>query len=228
MVYTSVSSAPGSTNFDSYKLNFAGTAPSGTTLLDCDHLAGTTSVKPELNNTAQIASEGFKGTNFGSCTGSLASGLGPVTKFSAKFAGSNSCKASTLNGLATPMSGKVTLAYTATDIKGKALQTSAFVRAKYGTDDRLDVSNGLVTKGIGVGGDVSGSLLVQPTDKDKTAPQPQSTLNGAGNVVPASGSQTLLANCIAGTGTIGAGVFGTDGTSLLGPAVNSSIKISLP
>jgi hypothetical protein len=222
-----VSSGAGSTNFESFVLNFAPPTSTGQTLLDCSNLAGTTAVKPSLNNTAQTASESFKATNFGSCTGSQAALAGPITKFTAKFSGSNSCKTSVINANE-PMSGKVSVAYTALGANLKPVTSSAYVRVKYGTDDRLDVSNGLVTKGVGIGGDVSSSLLVQPTSKDKTAPQPQSSINGSGVVVPGAGSQTLLSNCIAGTGTVSTGVFGTDGTSLLGPAVNSSFKISLP
>jgi hypothetical protein len=228
VIYTSVSSLPGSTNFNSYKLNFAPVVSSGVTLLDCSHLAGTTTVKPELNNTAQIAAESFKGTNLGSCTGPVSAQVGPLTKLTAKFSGANSCKTSTLSGSLDPMSGKLSLTYTTLDIKGHAVKSDAYVRVKYGADDRLDIAKGLVTKGIAVGSDVSGSWLVQPTDKDKTAPQPQSTIDGAGNVVPASGSQALLTSCVVGTGTIGAGVFGTSGTPFLGSALNSSIKFSLP
>ncbi len=227
VVYTSVSSGAGSTNFESYLLNFAAPTSTGLVLLDCSNLAGTTSVKPSLNNTGQTASEGFKATNFGSCTGSQAASVGPITKFTAKFSGSNSCKTSAINANE-PMSGKVSVGYTALGANLKPVTSSAYVRVKYGSDDRLDVSNGLVTKGVGVGGDVSGSMLVQPTSKDKTAPQPQSSINGSGLIVPGAGSQTLLANCIAGTGSISAGVFGTDGTSLLGPALDSSFKISVP
>ena len=223
VAYTSVSSGVGSTNFESYPINFA--APSGQVLMDCDQLAGVGTIKPALNSTAQTASTSLKGTNNGPCTGSLATSAGPITKVSGKVTGSSSCKSGVVDP-SNPMSGKVTVTYTELDAKFKPVKSLAYVRMTYGaTTDRLDVSNGLVIKGVGVGGDVSASLLNQPTVKNGID---NSVIDGLGNIVPGAGSVALQAKCVAGTGTIATTVWGTDGHTLTSAPSNSSLRITLP
>ncbi len=223
VAYTSVSSSGGSTNFQSYPINFA--APPETALMDCDHVAGTGSYKPALTSTGQIVSMSLKGTNFGPCTGSLAASSGPLTKVTGKLTGSSSCNANAVDP-ASPISGKVTLTYTTLDSKGKPVASSAYVRVAYGaTGDRLDVANGLVIKGVGIGGDVSASLLNQPTVKKGVG---NSVVDALGNIVPGAGSLTLQVNCAAGIDTVATTVWGTDGHTLTSVALNSSFKLSLP
>jgi hypothetical protein len=101
--------------------------------------------------------------------------------------------------------------------------------------DELVFSNGIVTKGVGVGGDVYGSFIFAPY-KAKLGPANQSFINGSSVIVPGAGSATLGGNCILGVPTppdtvvttLGTVFFGTDGTGLLGGVLDSSIGNSLP
>jgi hypothetical protein len=233
-----------------------------TILIDCDRVAGTASIKPPLAFAPGVGSVSTKGplvagtdpfkpvTTTRDCTGIFATGgdgsnpedVGPLTKFAGKLTGSQTCNLladpPTTDPL-DPLDGKFTFTYTATDPLLKTYASSSYLRIGGGDNpllpDELVVSNGIVTKGVGVGGDVYGSFIFAPYQA-KNGPADQSFINGSSVVVPGAGSATLGANCIAqlptppGTTptTLGTAFFGTDGTGLLGGVLDSSIGISLP
>lgn len=93
---------------------------------------------------------------------------------------------------------------------------------------------GIVTKGAGVGAEVSGVVLYQPVaTTGGPIPAPVSTITG-GNIVPGFNSAATGLACQTGGATLTGIILGTDGTSLATflnpslPSVNSSLKIQFP
>lgn len=225
----------------------AGTAHAATIGIDCDQVVGTGKIKPNITNvqalsTASIATpDGFTRN----CTGALAATAGPLTKVKGKLVGDASCNTSAPPS-ANPLNGKVTMTYTNLDAKFKPLASSTYIRVGFAGSpdpaDALNISNGIVTKGVGVGYDVVGKILFHPTDlKNATVvADGNSTINGA-TVNPGLGSLELGVNCQLGVvfpgvptsfGTI---VWGTDGNSLstvatppVAGALDSSLSLQLP
>jgi len=197
-----------------------------TSFVECDQIAGEGKIKPSLTNLVEPVTVSAKSSLVGSCSGALVSETGPLTSIKGKAIGSMSCDA-TMSDPARPLAGKLELLWTALDAKGKAVKSSTFVRMEKtpGIPDAVNIDNGIVTKGPGVGMDVSGGFLYQPTEKKLTD---VSTIDPTGNIVPGSASLTLLANCLAGAGGVDSFVFGTDGTSLAGPGFDSGISFALP
>ena len=237
VVNAEVSSGLGSSNYVGFPISFFAAPPSELVLMDCSNVGFTGAVKAPLNNTQQdnvalsLKSTTGVATQYPrTCTGSLAASAGPLTKIAGKFVGSMSCSVAA-SGPAPVVfpSGKVTLTWTDVDpIKGKALTSSVYLRLDQTADfvDQVAVSNGLVTKGIGVGADFTASMLLQPTEKK--GPANQSTLAANGTLVPGGGSLDIATNCGIGLGTISALVGSTDGTTLTGTPFDGNVKISLP
>ncbi len=97
------------------------------------------------------------------------------------------------------------------------------------------MSNGIVTKGPGAGMDVKGDLLQAPVlTKGIPVGSVYSSLDTNGNIVFGASSLDLGLSCAGGVSingqptTLTALIFSTDGVSLLGPTVNSSISFSVP
>jgi hypothetical protein len=212
--------------------------PTENVLMDCNNVAALGSIKPTLNNTRQAnVAISLKSTTDSltqyprTCTGSLASTAGPLTKLAGKFTGNLSCSAAATGpAAAVPPSGKLSLTWTNIDpVKNKPLTSSTFVRLDQTADfvDQVGVSNGIVTKGVGVGSDVTGSMLFQPTQK-KDGPVGQSSLAANGTIVPGAGSLAIATECAAGINTIGAFVASTDGTTLGGAPYNGNLRFVLP
>lgn len=233
-------------------------------LVDCDRVAGTTSIKPGLGPVAQVTSIAYKGPLAGGadpfkpvattrdCTGILATAgdggspddAGDLIKVSAKLTGSGTCDLLAdppVTDPYDPSDGKLSLTFAGIDpITAKNFSSATYIRVANASDDFLqsdvvDITQGIVTKGVGVGGDVSGRLLVAPF-KAKLGPSDQSFLDADGRLVAGPGSTTLGLNCIAGvptppdtaTTTLTNTFFSTDGTGLLGYDLDSSLRISLP
>jgi hypothetical protein len=237
VVNAEVATGSGSSNYLGFPINFFTAPPAEQVLMDCNNVAALGSVKPTLNNTRQPnVAISLKSTTDSltqyprTCTGSMAATAGPLTKLSGKFVGNLSCSSSASGpAAAMPPSGKLSFTWTNIDpVKNKPLTSSTFVRLDQTADfvDQVGVSNGLVTKGVGVGADVAGSMLFQPTLKN--GPVDQSTLAANGTIVPGAGSLGLAASCSAGTGTIGAFVASTDGTTLGGAPFNGNLRFVLP
>jgi hypothetical protein len=205
-----------------------GTAHASATLLDCSHVAGTGVLKPALTNSPQVVAASIKATNFGTCTGSIHTLAGNITKMSGKLTGSASCAQPSNSDPLDPQDGKIGVTYSNTDpLTLKLYASSEYVRTKTGaTADGIDVANGIVTKGLGVGADVYGSFLYQPTLKK--GPEPQSTIDSNGDIVPGTESANIGLACALGSGNIATVIFGTDGTSLLGGAHDGALGIVLP
>lgn len=244
-----------------------------TVLIDCANVAGTASIKPALTNVAvPNAAIAIKGPLVGgadpfkpvadteNCTGVLATpgdggtpdDVGNLVKVSGKLVGSSTCNLIAdppITDPLVPVAGAITFTFTTLLPTGKPAAASTFVRLGGGTDplkpDELVFKNGIVTKGVGVGGNVYGGFIFAPYDsktkgdfdndsstKDTTLPN-QSFLNSSGVIVAGAGSSTIGLNCIAGAGGPGAtglttAFFSTDGTGLLGGVESSSMGISLP
>lgn len=225
-----------------------------TVLIDCDHVIGNGTVTPGINNTSlqqNIAVKGAKAYT-APCTGVLvtALSLGDAISVSGKFttdpdpknpfvSGGFSCdQTATSPDQPYPPYGKLATKFAGINpFTGKNYAASAFVRL--GSDPAyLDSATvtGIVTKGVGVGGDVSGGFLQQPvatTTGPVTNPSYLDTTPSAGAVVPQMGSLNAGLGCIAGTDQLTAVVFGTDGDSLLSllgptPPFDSSIMVSFP
>jgi hypothetical protein len=236
-----------------------------TILIDCDKVAGTASIKPPLGLEPSVVAAATKGPMVGGtdpfkpvpttvdCTGILATtgdggnpdDVGPLTKVAGKLTGDGSCN---LGGAETdpldPLDGKLTLTYSLL-VDGKAVSSAAYVRITTGVDpavqDRLDIANGIVTKGVGVGGDVYGAFLFSPYSKvkvdhdgDPNTPlqvwPDQTVITSEGTLDAGSGSQVIGLQCQLGLpgSALGSVFFGTDGESLAGGTLDSSIGISLP
>jgi hypothetical protein len=167
-----------------------------------------------------------------------------LTKVAAKVTGSGTCDLLAdppITDPYDPSDGKLTMTFANVDpLTLKSYSSSAYIRVANDSDDFLqsdviDITNGIVTKGVGVGGDVYGRLLFAPF-KAKNGPLDQSFLDENSELVPGAGSIALGTNCIAGVPTppdsvpttLSSMFFSTDGTGLLGYALDSSIGISLP
>jgi hypothetical protein len=238
------------------------TEPFDGVLIDCDRIAGTAAIKPPLGNTAGVGSVATKGpmvagtdpfkpaTTTRDCTGIFATSgdggtpddVGPLTKLAGKLTGSQTCNLLAdppITDPLDPLDGKLTLTYTTLDPLLRPYASATYIRIGGGDNpllpDELVISNGIVTKGVGVGGDVYGSFMFAPFQA-KNGPADQSFIDANSVIVPGAGSATLGANCIAGLPTppgttpttLGTVFFGTDGTGLLGGVLDSSIGVSLP
>jgi hypothetical protein len=227
-----------------------------TVLIECDRVAGTGKVKPPLSAVAvPDTAASVKGPNVGGtdpfkplattrdCTGILATpgdggnpdDVGPLTKVSGKLIGSATCNLIAeppITDPLDPLDGKLTMTFTTLDAKLKPWSSAGYVRIGGSDDpllpDALVISNGIVTKGAGVGADVQGSFIFAPYSKAKPIVPDQSFIDGNSILVAGAGSQAIGLNCIAGLGVIDTIFWGTDGTGLLGGNLNSSIKITLP
>jgi hypothetical protein len=189
------------------------------------------------------------------CTGDLAATAGPLTAFKGKVVGDITCAGAGGGGI--PANGKVTNVYTEV-VNLKVLNSSLYVRLGAGaTLDTFGISTGIVTKGVGIGADVVGGLLQNPVVV-KNPPGPNSTLDSSGILTPGLGSLTQGVLCQTGGNVVTTGIllaalagipqaeadalavaytgkqditdliFSTDGTSLLGDPVDSSIKLVYP
>lgn len=232
-----------------------GTSNAATVLIDCDHVIGNGTVSPGITNASVQQNISVKGAKAytAPCTGVLvtALGLGDAISVSGKFttdpepknpfvSGGFSCDPSaTSPDQPYPPYGKLATKFAGIDpFTGKNYAASAFVRL--GSDPTyLDSATvtGIVTKGVGVGGDVSGGFLQQPVATGAgpvTNPSYLDTTPNAGSVVPQMGSLSAGLGCIAGTDQLTAVVFGTDGDSLLWlldpttPSFDNSITVSFP
>jgi hypothetical protein len=227
-----------------------------TILVDCDHVAGTASVKPALSSVAipntAVATKGpnVAGTDpfkpaltTRDCTGILATNgdggtpdnVGNLTKVAGKLVGSSTCNLTAdppITDPLDPVDGKFTLTFTTLDPNGKAWASSEYIRLGGGTNpaipDELIVSNGIVTKGAGIGGDVYGGFIFAPYSTVKPVVADQAHIDSNGDIVTGAGSLTIGLNCTLGIGTIATVFWGTDGTGLLGGVEDSSLGISLP
>jgi len=219
------------------------------TFLDCDRVSGTGAIKPALSTTAVARSFGYaspkvptSGQYPRTCTGTLAATTGPLVSVKAKLAGTGACS---LTPPATPgpdpTDGKLDLTWT-NIVDGKALKSSTYIRLGAGaTPDTFELSNGIVTKGPGLGMDVDATLLQAPViTKGAPVGSVYSSLAADGTMVPGTSSIDLGLNCVlAGGGTPTPGfpaqpssfaevIFSTDGTSLTGTPIDSSLAFTLP
>jgi hypothetical protein len=208
------------------------------TFLDCDRVSGTGSVKPGLaaaTGVQAISAASPKVPTAGqyprTCTGTIAATTGPLTAVKGKLTGVTNCSGAAVPGNTDPVDGKFDLTWT-TSVDGKVLKTSSYIRLGAGeTLDTFGVSNGIVTKGPGLGMDVEGSLLQA---KGFPPGSVYSSVDTNGNIVFGASSLDLGLSCQLGASingqptTITSVVFSTDGTSLLGPTVNSSLSLTLP
>jgi hypothetical protein len=237
VVNAEVSTGVGSSNYLGFPITFFAAPPSELVLMDCSNVGLIGAVKAPLNDTRQAnvalslkSTTGIATQYPRTCTGDLAAAAGPLTQVSGKFTGSMSCSAAASGPAPVVLpSGKLSFTWTTNDpIKLKPLTSSTFVRLDQTADfvDQVSISNGLVTKGVGIGADVTGSMLLQPTDKK--GPAGQSTLAANGTVVPGSGSTQIATNCAAGVGTISAFVASTDGTTLSGAPFDGNLKFRIP
>lgn len=235
VVDAEVTTGGGSSNYLSYPLSFFVAPPTDNVLMECNQVALTGAVKAPLNNTMQpnVAFSLKSTTTVGqyprTCTGSSAAAAGPLTKVSGKLVGPASCAAGTAPvGVAAP-NGKVTFTWSSLDVKGKPVTSATYLRFDRSTSlvDEVGVENGLVTKGVGIGADVEGSFLLQPTLK-KGGPADLSTLAANGSIVAGSGSLQLATGCTTGVNTISEFVASTDGSSLTGAPFDSSVRFVLP
>jgi len=212
------------------------------TFLDCDRVSGVGSVKPGLalaNGVVSISAASPKTPTAGqyprTCTGSLAATTGALIAQKGKLTGETNCSGAPNPGNDDPVDGKLDLTW-ANIVDGKNLKSSTYVRLGAGaTLDTLGISNGIVTKGPGVGMDVKGDLLQAPViTKKPPVGSTYSSLDTNGNIVFGTSSLDLGLSCATGASvngqptTIAEVIFSTDGTSLLGPVVNSSLSFQLP
>jgi hypothetical protein len=213
-------------------------------VIDCDKIAGTGSIKPSLVLAPTDVAVSLKGPVAGNpadfnkpittpvgCGGVMGGTVGNLTKFSGKLLGNASCDFVSEEPPGDPMeplAGKVTNTHANNDPATlKPYASQMFLRIKGGDDEftpeQLDVANGIVIKGVGVGGDVHGSFLFGPTQKN----YPElSFINLNEEIVPGLGSLEVGTACIAGIPITFPGrptaalpalstlIFGTDGTSL--------------
>jgi hypothetical protein len=208
--------------------------------LNCDRVSGTGSVKPGLSNVTGLQSISAASPKIPTagqyprtCTGTIAATTGPLVSVKGKLSGVTNCSGAPVPGNTDPVDGKFDLNWT-TIVDGKALKTSTYIRLGAGeTLDTFGVSNGIVTKGPGLGMDVEGDLLQAPI-VTKNGVGTYSTLSALGTIVFGSASLDLGLSCQAGVSingqptTITSLIFSTDGTSLLGPTVDSSLSLTLP
>lgn len=212
------------------------------TFLECDRVSGTGSVKPGLalaTAVVSISAASPKAPTAGqyprTCTGALASTTGALTAVKGKLTGQTNCSGAAIPNNTDPVDGKLDLTW-ANMVEGKFLKTSTYVRLGAGeTLDTFGFSNGIVTKGPGLGMDVEGDLLQAPVvTKKPPVGSTYSTLDTNGNVVFGASSLDIGLGCATGASingqptTVTEVIFSTDGTSLLGPVVNSSVALTLP
>lgn len=218
-----------------------GTAHAATNL-ECDRLSGVGSIKPGLTATQaqqSISVASPKVPTAGqyprTCTGPLASVTGPLLSQKGKLAGVTSCGIVPGPPTLDPVDGKLDLTWT-TLVAGKNLKSSLYIRLGAGaTLDTFGISNGIVIKGPGLGMDVEGDLLQAPViTKKPPAGSVYSSLDNNGNIVFGASSLDLGLSCATATSTNGQPttitevIFSTDGASLTGPTVDSSLKLTLP
>lgn len=233
-----------------------GTSSAATVLLDCDKVLGSGTVSPGLTNQSLKQDISIKSAKnyVAPCTGALAGTTGNAIAVSGKFTtdpdpkqplvtGGFSCDpAATAPDPRYPPYGKLSTKFANIDpLSGKNFAASAFIRlgAIPGILDGATVT-GIVTKGIGVGADVSGSFLQQPVWVNGIPPAGSSVGTLAsqldlvnGEVVAGYDSLAAGLACLAGGATLNGVIFGTDGTSLLNfvspPAtLDSSVVMSFP
>jgi len=219
------------------------------TLIDCDQVGGTGKITPVISNVqtpntaASIATPvGFNRV----CTGSLAAAAGPLTAVKGKLVGDASCNTSAPPSTK-PLAGKVTMTYTNLDATLHVLSSATFIRSNFaGAPQPADAltTTGIVTKGVGVAGDVKGLILFHPTNiKDANVIAAGNSTINLGQVNPGLGSLELGVNCQLAPVVIYPGipatfasiVWATDGDSLSTVAsppvaghLNSSLGITLP
>jgi hypothetical protein len=210
------------------------------TFLDCDRVSGTGSVKPGLSAATGVQAISaaspkipIAGQYPRTCTGTIAATTGPLVSVKGKLTGVTNCSGAAVPGNTDPVDGKFDLTWTNL-VEGKVLKTSTYIRLGAGeTLDTFGVSNGIVTKGPGLGMDVEGDLLQAPI-VTKNGVGTYSSVDTNGNIVFGAASLDLGLSCQAGISingqptTITSLVFSTDGVSLLGPTVNSSLSLTLP
>ncbi len=222
-----------------------GTAHAATTFLTCDKVSGTGTIKPglTLTPTLQTISVGSPkvptaGQYPRTCTGTLAATTGPLVSQKGKLAGVTSCSATPpVTPNIDPVDGKLDLTWTNFEL-GKQLKTSAYLRLGAGaTLDTFGISNGIITKGPGLGMDLKGDLLQAPViSKKAPVGSVYSSLDTNGNIVFGQSSLDLGVGCSVGASigtppqptTITEVIFSTDGVSLTGPTVDSQLTLSLP
>jgi hypothetical protein len=221
-------------------------------LLECDEVAGSVKLSSALSATAAdtvmglatpkapaaghsstcVADEGtpWAAALDGSQTASIKAkvGVGFIDSTKTEANGGISCGA----GDTYHPSGKLGLKWASLDPGGKAWASSAYVRlgATLGPVNRPDTVTvtGIVTKGVGVGGDVSAELLLQPVLAKQPVTDPGDPVTalagfsgivaggtaGGGRLAAGVSSAVLDGQCQAGTATISAAVFSTDGMSM--------------
>lgn len=196
------------------------------------------------------------------CVGPLASTTGqPLTTnpLSMKLATPNKAPFGTGQGASCvtgapgsyPFSGKARLTYQNLDSRGKNFATDAYVRLDRPTDAEIQAATGdpgataagypdagklkgIVTKGAGLGADLTAVVLTQPTAQNKAPIAGASSVDPSGFLVPKVPSATATTDCIAGTTTITGLVVSTDGDSVssltdpLRRSVFSSLRIAFP
>ena len=243
--------------------NPAGAAP--TVLLECDQVNGTATVSKGITNVATGQKINTTSTAIdGGCTGPLATITGaPVATnpLSVKLATPNkapfgnpltqglSCD-TTVPGIYPP-SGKARITFTNT-YNGKPLTSDSYIRLGGLTDEDIQDAtgdpsvtttdypdatkvSGIVTKGAGLGADVTGVVMYQPTATKAGGPiSPPVSQIVSGQLVPGLNSALAGLGCQLGNATLTGIVLSTDGDSLGSfidptlPSVDSSLKIQFP
>jgi hypothetical protein len=251
-----------------------------TVLISCSNVGGTATIKPSLSDGALNTSISVKGplrgtgeaatqfkpvANTVDCTGLLATpgdggtpdDVGLLTKVSAKLVGSATCNLIAdppITDPLDPLDGKFSLTFTTLDLNLKPWASSTYVRIGQGDNpaapDELAIKNGIVTKGAGVGADVTGGFIFSPYDsktKNGTGPDPdgegplepplldppqiqpdQASLSTTGQLQFGAGSLVIGGRCIEGTQDIATAFWATDGTNLIGLPYDGGINIVLP
>lgn len=242
--------------------NPAGAAP--TVLLECDQVNASATVSKGITNqaTGQKISTTSSAID-GGCTGPLAAITGaPVATnpLSVKLATPNkapfgnpltqglSCDTS-VPGIYPP-SGKAIITFTNT-YNGKPITSNSYIRLGGLTDEDIQEAtgdpsvtttdypdatkvSGIVTKGAGLGADVTGVVMYQPTATKQGGPIPGSSQIVSGQLVPGLNSALAGLGCQLGNATLTGIVLSTDGDSLATfldptlPSVDSSLKIQFP
>lgn len=149
-----------------------------------------------------------------------------------------------------PPSGKARLTFTNLSPSGKPYAADMFLRLGGVTDEDVQEAsgdpsvvasdypdltkvNGLVTKGPGLGADVTGLIFYQPTGFNKLPITGASYISG-GQIVPQFPSAGAGLTCQSGGGAITQVLIATDGASLgtflnpTLPSIDSSFKIQFP
>jgi streptogramin lyase len=240
------------TNNNNNSIGRIGTIPPPSVLLECDEVAGSAKLSPGLVaaatdtvvglGTPKAPAAGHSSTCVtdpstrwatlnSSQTASIKAKVGVGFTDSTKTA--DSAGISCVSGNSTySAAGKLNIKWSESDPGGKVWASSALVRFGVSPDlvnrpDTVTVT-GIVTKGVGFGGDVSAELLVQPVVAKQPVTDPGSPLSAldrfsgvvagtttaGGRLAPGVSSAALNKQCQAGTATITAAVFSTDGMSM--------------